>query len=191
MIDTSKIQDGDRFLSAGTAWISKQIIHYMTLYRDKFPVVNGVKNLLSGFVASHCATFFWIDGVLYLYGSIDWGYKPIVFTDHYSENDSWIILRTKDGYTDGQKKLALNYAMVSMGGSTIYPYWALPMWILYVKTGWKWVLNGGGQKAQVCYKSVYQVLRQIEPYKYSLNPLYVTFFDSIRSDDQIIIDNRK
>ena len=191
MIDISKIQDGDRLFSHGTAAISKDIEHWMTVYRDngKFKIDPGVLKLLNGFIASHCATFFWVQGKLYIYGSIEYGYRPIVFTDHYSDADSFLVLRSRDGYTASQKIAAFNYAMQALGDSTIYPYWALPMWIAYVKTGWKWFLSGGGHRAQVCYKSVYQVLKAVEPEKYTVNPLYATFFDDCRPDDQPVIRN--
>jgi len=188
-MDIQSIQTGDTFLYQGTAFISRAIIHFMEEYRDNFPVDPAIVKLLNGFVPSHCATLVWINGVLYLYGSILFGFKPIVFTDYYSDSDSFLVMR--DGLTDQQKNEVVIDVQKMTGDSAVYPVWALPMWILYVKTHWKGFLSPGGHCAEVCYKSTYEVKRAVLPDLYNQNPLYITCFDCIKPNNQIIIDNRK
>jgi hypothetical protein len=188
------IQTGDAFISHGTATISQAIEYFMEEYRKNFHVDPGVIKLLTDangkvMTISHCATFIWDAGDLWLYGSIDWGYKPIIFTDHYTENDNLMVLR--DGLTEIQQHNLVVDAMKMTGEATLYPYWILAMWALYVATHWKYLLSGGGHRAEDCFKACYELKRAILPDKYNLNPLYVTCYDCIRADNQIIIDNRK
>ncbi len=183
------IKNGDTGLFAGTSFLSKEIIRFMTQYRNEFPVDKEVVAKLKGFVPSHAGTFFRVDGVLYLFGSIEWGFKPIVFLDHYSDADSFMVFR--DGLTLDQSHRALKKAMVMTGESTLYPYWSIALWILYIKTHWKWLLSFGGRRAEVCYESTYEIKREVLPEKYNLNPNWVSCFDLIRPDSQLIIDNRK
>ena len=189
--DLKLIHSGDIGVFAGKSTVSKLIIHYMKEYRDngKFNIDKGIIELLNGFVPSHLATFFWIDRQLYLFGSIESGFKPILFKDHMYDYTSFMIIR-KSGYTIEKVSKGLKYAMTSTGKSSIYPYWRLPLWIVYTKTGWKWPMSWGGDKAMECYKSTYEILREVFPEEYTNNLLYASCYDSIKATDEIVFDNR-
>ena len=190
-MDLAKIQNGDRFLYAGTSFISKAIIYWMKQYVKKFTVNPFVLKLLNGFVGSHSGTLFWVNGTLYIYDSISIGYKPEVFADKYNDSDNFLILRTKVPYTQSEATSALWYAMQLVAVSVIYAYWDLGWWITYITTGVSWMLKWGGTRAEYCFESTYRILNHVRPDTFTDNPQVISFYDLVQDDDIIVIDNRK
>lgn len=190
-MDLTKIQNGDRLLYAGTSFISKAIIYWMRQYTKKFTISPSTLTLLNGFVGSHSGTLFWVNGVLYIYESVDFGYKPDVFTDKYNDESNFLILRIKGGYTPEQAKAALAYAMQLVAVSVIYPYWDLIFWIQYITTGISWMLKWGGTKSEYCFESTYRILNHVLPDVFTKDSQVISFFDLVGDNDIIVIDNRK
>jgi len=189
-LDLSDIQDGDFGFFQGRKGISKAIIKAMEDYKKNFVIDPAVLALLDGFVASHVGVFFWDRGELWLYGSIEWGFKPIKLRDHYNITDSFIVLRDP-GWTKALQDKAFIYCQEKVGDSTSYPYWRLLLWRLYISTKWEWPMSWGGQRAEECYKSGYQVKREVFPDRYDMNSLYASFYHCIRSDNTLVLNNRR
>ncbi len=153
------IQDGDTFLVRTDAFLSKEICKVMTHWSKKrgFPAIP---------MYSHAARFQWLADDLYLFGSVDNGYHPILFNLHYNWNDSdFAVMRRKKPLSDEEKKLNLKFMLHLDTLSISYQYWNFVQWLLLVYLG----INTFGNDTErflYCYEAERRARKNLNPESY-------------------------
>ena len=190
-IPTDKIQNGDRFGIAGTSFLSRSIISVMKHVARKKKLTNQVPipKILNGWINSHWGTLQFEAGKWRIYESISQGFKPSNFLDHYSMDDSFIILRSPN-FTPEQQTQSLDGCLELSWHSVTYGYMTLLMWLVYAYLGIN-LFPLMGMAFENCYETTHQILKWIYPEKYSNDTKLVPYWFIVRDDDEIIIDNRK
>ena len=194
LLKCNDIEDGDTLLSMGKSKphsllkVSEDIENEMRLYAKNFHVDPELLKMLNGFVGSHSATFFRERGVLYIYGSLISGFKKEPFLDNYSYKDKILVIRNKT-LTQQQKDDAFRYAQWLVERSTGYPIYELLTWMLYIRTKWEWPMVWGGSRYQVCFAQSYRMEQFNDP-TLTKQPQIASFYDLIRLNSKIILDNR-
>lgn len=126
-MELKEIKTGDTlYVSDKKSFVSRTIVKVMKHYAKK-------KKIKYDFIFSHAARFIWIADKLYVYGSIDSGYKPWVFENHYSLNDPdkpCAISRRKTKLSKEEEKQTTHYCQHLVTVSLAYQYWALFLWLL-------------------------------------------------------------
>jgi hypothetical protein len=157
MINISDIQTGDSFLVRNRKdWLSNIICAVMKKWGKK-------KGYNVDLLFSHAARFVWIADELYLFGSIDVGYRPILFRLHYNwENDEFVIMRRKTELTEKEKKQTTNYCLHLTTISLMYQYWNFIQWLMLVYLGIN-TFGGKGDRANYCYESEDKCRKDLNP----------------------------
>lgn len=120
------IKTGDTFLVRNPKdFISRMICKVMTKWGKK-------KGYNTDLVYSHAARFGWIANELYLFGSIDSGYRPILFKLHYSLEDNCVIMRRNKDLSNDEQNQTINYCMYLTTVSKLYQYWNFIQWLMLV-----------------------------------------------------------
>jgi hypothetical protein len=120
------VKTGDDFLVKGNTWLSKIICAVMKKWGKK----NGYDVSL---LFSHAAQFLWIADELYLFGSVDTGYRPILFKNHYNwDTDNFVVMRRNVELTEEEMKQTINYCLHLDTVSQGYQYWNFIQWLLLV-----------------------------------------------------------
>lgn len=192
------IKTGDSFLVTNYEdFISKCIVHVMKKWAKK----RGIK---TDIILSHAAEFIWITNELYVYGSIDSGYKPWLFRKHYSLddlNEGCVIMRRKIPLTIEEQNKITNYCQYLVGVSFMYQYFNLVKWLLLVylninifKLSYKIskFLNTV-YKITYCYESTYMCRKYLNPEYYNNHEDYMVDFFMLINDInyEIIYKNLK
>jgi len=183
MIQTENdIQTGDSLLiTTYNSFISKTIVKVMRKY-------NKQRNINCPIVLSHAARFIRIAGELYVFGSIDSGYKPWLFKKHYSltdPNEGMVIMRRKTPLTDKEKDQTTNYCLHLTTVSFMYQYWALLQWLLlvYLKID---TFKKDSDKTNYCYESEHECRKDLNPESYG--ETYKTPFHILINDPNYRIE---
>lgn len=188
MIQTiDQIQTGDTLLVTNYKdFVSKTIVSTMKKY-------NKQNNINCPIVLSHSVRFARIAGKLYVFGSIDSGYKPWIFEKHYSLNDpneGLVIMRRKTPLTIKEKAQTTNYCLHLTTVSFVYQYWALLQWLLlvYLKID---TFKQDSDKTNYCYESEHMCRKNLDSTKYG--ETYKTPFHILITDPnyEIIYNNIK
>jgi len=192
------IQTGDNFLTTSyDDFVSKSIVKVMKKYAKQH-------NIKSEIVLSHAAELIWIANELYVYGSIDSGYKPWLFRRHYKlddPNEGCVIMRRKIPLTDDEKNKITNYCQYLVGVSFMYQYFNLIKWLVLVylhinlfKLSYKISkLLNIIYKITYCYQSTFMCRKNLNPEYYGNYEDYMVDFFMLINDDkyEIIYKNIK
>ena len=161
-MEITDIQTGDGFLTTTyNNFVSKAIVYVMKKWAKK-------KGIQAPIVLSHAAGFAWIAGELYVYGSIDSGYKPWIFNKHYSltdSNEGVVVMRRKIALTDAEKNQTINYMQHLTTVSFMYQYWNLLKWLILVYLNIN-LFRPDSEKTTYCYESELMRRKNLNPDKY-------------------------
>jgi hypothetical protein len=184
-MNINNIKTGDVFLTYGGTFLSKSIRYFMKLFAKK----NHIKY---DWIASHAATFIWIDNILYLGESVDNGYHLRVFDKHYSfDKDDYCILRSNKSYSKDEESKAISYILHLQTISDFYQYTNFIQWPLYIVFGIN-TFGKSGSRTTYCYESTYKVLNAVRPDDWTSNLEVIDFFKLYDFTKlKIVIDNRK
>ena len=158
-MNINDIKDGDTFLVKTDNWLSKTICKVMTIWgrKRRFPVKP---------IYSHAARFIWIADELYLFGSVENGYNPILFRKHYDwENSDFAIMRRKEPLNEEERKQTINYMLHLDTISISYQYWNFIQWLLLVYLGID-TFGNDSKKFMYCYESERYARKNLNPEKY-------------------------
>lgn len=161
-MNIDQIETGDTYLTtAYNDFISRSIIDVMKKWNKKKGYSNDI-------VLSHACTFVWIADELYVYGSIDSGYKPWLFKKHYSLDDpnrGSVIMRRKKLLSAKEERQTINYIQHLVTVSFMYQYWMLIQWSLLVFFGIN-LFRRDSDKFTYCYESEYMRRKNLNPSNY-------------------------
>ena len=197
-MELSSIQTGDNFLTTDyNSFVSTTIVKVMKKYAKQH-------NIKSEIVLSHAAELIWIAGELYIYGSIDSGYKPWLFRKHYSltgSTEGCVIMRRKTPLTEEEQNKITNYCQYLVGVSFMYQYFNLIKWLALVylhinlfKLSYKISkLLNTINKITYCYQSTYMSRKNLNPEYYNNHEDYMVDFFMLIDDNnyEIIYKNLK
>jgi hypothetical protein len=159
------IKTGDTFLVKSDTFISKAICSVMKRWGKK-------NNYPTDLIYSHAARFVWIAKELYLFGSVDNGYQPILFKLHYDWNkDDFCIMRRKTPLTEAEEIQTTNYCLHLDTVSVSYQYWNFVQWIVKVYLGWNW-FKKDSDGFTYCYESEMKDRKNLDPDNYG--DVYIT-----------------
>jgi len=174
--DINSIKTGDTFLTTDySSFISWCIRGVMKKFAKK-------NNIDSSIVLSHSGRFVWIANELYVYGSVDSGYKPWLFNNHYSLNDSnegVIIMRRKIPLTKEEENKTINYCQYLVTVSIGYQYWNFIQWLAFVYLNID-LFKKDGDQFTYCFESELMCRRNLNPEKYG--DTYQTDFFRLLND---------
>lgn len=182
-MDYSQFQTGDRAAIAGKHGISVPIIKCMIReWKKEHP------NEPVPWIPSHWLTITMSEGVALAHGSIINGFKPEPLEDAIDfENDSYIIVRTKNGYSQSQKQEVVRYSSRLEKMSIMYNFIGIFLWILYIYLRIDWFPKYGGEKMMYCYSSTKRIMEHVDPSNIPYNANKVNAWDPHREDDREII----
>jgi len=155
-MDISEIKTGDSFLVRGNSWISKTICAVMKHWgkKNKQPISP---------IYSHAGRFIWIAGELYLFGSVENGYNPILFKNHYDWNaDDFAIMRRKTPLSDIETNQTTNYVLHLDTVSISYQYWNFIQWLMLVYLNIN-TFKKDSDKFTYCYESERMARKNLNP----------------------------
>ena len=156
------IKTGDAFLTTDySSFISKAIRYVMTAWGKK-------KGYDTQTVLSHAGTFVWIADELYVYGSVESGFKPWLFRYHYSlidPNEGVIIMRRKEPLTDKEEKQITNYNQHLTTVSIGYQYWNFIQWLVLVYLGIN-MFKVDSDNFTYCFESQLLCRKNLNPDRY-------------------------
>ena len=153
------IKTGDSFLTRSDTFISKAICRVMTKWGKK-------KGYPTDLVYSHAARFIWIADELYLFGSVDNGYQPILFKLHYDwDKDNFAIMRRKTILTKNEEIQTTNYCIHLDTVSISYQYWNFVQWLIKVYLGIN-LFRKDSDSYTYCYEGERKCRKNLNPENY-------------------------
>ena len=158
-MNINDIKDGDTLLVNNGSWLSNTICKVMKKWakRRGFPLTP---------IYSHAARFVWIEGELYVFGSVDSGYKPWLFHRHYDwDNGDFAIMRRKEELSEEERKQTIHYMLHLDTISISYQYWNFIQWLILVYLR----INTFGKdsdKFMYCYESEMAARKNLNPSHY-------------------------
>lgn len=131
IIKIDQIKTGDTFLVSGSSWISNTILKVMRRWGKKQGYdVDKIH------IYSHAARFIWEGDKLWLFGSVENGYQPILFEEHYNlKKTEMCIMRRYKELDEKETSQTTNYCLHLDGVSISYQYWNFIQWLLLVYLG--------------------------------------------------------
>jgi len=115
---------------------------------------------------------------LYVYGSIDSGYRPWIFKDHYSltdPNQGVVIQRRETPLTVAEENKTIKYVQHLTTVSWMYQYWNFIQWLALVYLGWNW-FSKDPDHFTYCYEADYKRRKNLNPEWYPGQDWRVDFF---------------
>ena len=158
-MNINDIKDGDTLLVNNGSWLSNTICKVMKKWakRRGFPLTP---------IYSHAARFAWIEGELYVFGSVESGYKPWLFHRHYDwDNGDFAIMRRKEELSEEERKQTIHYMLHLDTISISYQYWNFIQWLILVYLR----INTFGKdsdKFMYCYESEMAARKNLDPTHY-------------------------
>ena len=155
----NEVKDGDTFLVRTDSWLSRTICNVMRRWGKK------KKRPLTP-IYSHAARFAWIADELYLFGSVENGYNPILFRKHYDwDQTDFAIMRRKKELSVEEKKQTINYMLHLDTISISYQYWNFIQWLLLVYLNID-TFGNDSKKFMYCYESERYARKNLNPDRY-------------------------
>lgn len=158
-MDINSIKTGDTLLVNRDNFISKTICKVMRHWGKK-------RNQNTSLLYSHGARFIWIADELYVFGSVDNGYNPILFKKHYNwDTDDFAVMRRVKELTPEEEKQTTNYCLHLDTISISYQYWNFIQWLLLVYLN----INTFGKdsdKFNYCFESERMARKNLNPENY-------------------------
>jgi hypothetical protein len=159
------IKTGDTFLVKSNSFLSKTICKVMKKWGKK-------KGYDTSLIFSHAARFIWIADKLYLFGSVDNGYNPILFNRHYNwNNDNFIIMRRNKELSELEQKQTTTYCLHLDTVSISYQYWNFVQWLFKVYLNIN-LFKKDSDKFTYCYESERKARKDLNPENYQ--EVYIT-----------------
>jgi hypothetical protein len=154
------IKTGDNLLIRNpNDFVSRSIVGVMKDYAKEQGYTSD-PNFDINFTFSHAATFVWVGGKLYLYGSIDSGYKPILFNKHYDwYNDQYCIMRRNGELTIEDENTVITECQHLVTVSNGYRYWMFLGWLAKVYLNFNTFGKRSPEHFTYCYEST-RLVRQ-------------------------------
>ena len=183
-MEMNDIKTGDSFLVRGNSWLSKMICKVMKHWgkRQGYPV-----NLLY----SHAARFVWLADELYLFGSVENGYNPILFSRHYDWNtDDFAVMRRKTPLTEAEEKQTINYVLHLDTVSVSYQYWNFVQWLLLIYLHID-TFKKDSDKFTYCYESEHMARKNLNPDWYVGSVAQTDIFELLYDEHYDIIYKSK
>jgi hypothetical protein len=126
----------------------------------------------TGHIFSHAARFIWIEGELYLFGSVDNGYQPILFRKHYDWDTSNFAIMRRKAELSGQEKIKTTHYCLHLDTISIsYQYWNFIQWLCLVYLNWN-LFKKDSDKITYCYESERKARKDLNPENYQ--DVYIT-----------------
>jgi len=155
-MNINEIKTGDSFLVRSNAFLSKAICAVMKHWSKKngYPITP---------IYSHAARFVWLADELYLFGSVENGYNPILFNRHYNwDTDDFAVMRRKTELTHKEEDQTINYVLHLDTVSVSYQYWNFIQWLLlvYLKID---TFKKDNDKFTYCYESERKARKNLNP----------------------------
>jgi hypothetical protein len=117
-------------------------------------------------VYSHAARFIWIAGELYLFGSVENGYNPILFNKHYDFTKSkYVIMRRISPLSKTDQMLTTNYCLHLDTVSVMYQYWNFIQWLMLVYLNIN-TFKEDSDRFNYCYESEARARKSLNPSHY-------------------------
>jgi len=159
------IKTGDTLLVKTDAFLSKIICRVMKRWGKKMGY--DVKQ-----VYSHAARFVWIAEKLYLFGSVENGYNPIIFTRHYDfEKSNFVIMRRLKELSEQEALQTINYCLHLDTLSITYQYWNLFQWLVLVYLNIN-LFKEDSDKFTYCFEAERKARKNLNPENYT--SVYIT-----------------
>ena len=156
-----EIKTGDSFLVRDKSFISRCICGVMKHWAKK----TG-NTLLIPLIYSHAGRFVWIAGELYIFGSIENGYQPLLFRENYDlEKDDYIIMHRKLELTIAEEEQTANYCLHLDSVSIIYQYWMVIQWLAKVYLNID-LFAKDSDSTTYCYEAEMMARKNLNPDKY-------------------------
>lgn len=172
-MNLTDIKTGDTILVTDyNNWLSKTICKVMTKYGKQ-------KGYKTDTILSHACTAVWIGNELYVFGSIESGYKPWLFRKHYSLTDinenGIVLMRRKHPLSASDESALTHYCMHLNTVSIAYQYWNFFQWLakVYLKIN---LFKQDSDNFNYCYESAYMCRKVLNPYSYG-DTYMTSFFD--------------
>ena len=182
-MNINDIKTGDSFLVKRNSFLSKTICAVMKHWGKK----NGYKVDL---LFSHAARFVWIADTLYIFGSVDNGYQPLVFSRHYDwNNDDFAVMRRKTPLTHAEENQTSNYCLHLDTISLSYQYWNFIQWLLLVYLNIN-TFGNDSDKFNYCFESERKARKDLNPENYG-NVNKTDIFDLLYDKNYDIIYKSK
>jgi len=186
-MQTEEIKTGDTLLVTDYAsFVSRMIVKVMKRWAKK-------KGYKSDIVLSHAGHFAWISGRLYVFGSIDSGYKPWLFENHYEldcDELGIVIMRRNEPLTIEEESKTTHFALHLVALSFMYQYWNFIQWLFLVYLNINF-FRKDSDVVNYCYESEMMCRKNLNPDRYG-ETYQTDFFDLINDPNyQIIYKNLK
>jgi hypothetical protein len=158
-MNISDIKNGDSFLIKSNSFLSKTICAVMKHWGKK-------KDYDISILFSHAARFIWIADELYIFGSVDNGYKPLLFKLHCNWNaDDFAIMRRRTPLTKAEENQTINYVLHLDTLSIAYQYWNFVQWLLLVYLNIN-TFKRESDKFNYCFESERKARKNLNPDQY-------------------------
>jgi hypothetical protein len=168
-----EVQTGDNFFIKGSGLISDTICTTMIRWGKQ-------QEYDTSRVYSHAGTFVWIGGELYVFGSIDSGFKPWLFNYHYDwDKDDFMIQRRNIPLSFSDTNLVVHTCMHYVTVSLLYQYWNFIQWLVLVYLHIN-LFRKGSQDFTYCYNSTKLIRKALNPEKYNdegLTDIFTLIYD--------------
>ena len=156
----SDVKTGDSFGFRGNSFVSKVILNTMK-YWGKRHGYNVDK------LYSHFGRAVWIANKLYIFGSIDSGYKPWLFELHYDwELDDFIIMRRTKELVIIEEIDTTHFCMHLTTINLFYQYLALLQWLILVYLRINTFKNHPSNDFTYCYRAELMCRADLNPENY-------------------------
>lgn len=163
------IKDGDTLLVTNhKSFVSRTIVKVMRHWGKKL-VKRGIytqEQVDSLHIQSHAARLFWDRGLLYVYGSIDSGYKPWLFERHYNwATSDFTIMRRKTPLTSTEAAVSFHFAQHLVAISLGYQFVNFLQWLATVYLGIRGfnTRKDDNDKFEYCYESEREHRKHLNP----------------------------
>jgi hypothetical protein len=158
-MNQNDIQTGDTLLIRNKKdFISRTICAVMKKWGTK-------KGLPTDKIYSHAGRFVWIAGKLYVYGSIDSGYKPWLFDLHYKWDDDLMVMRRKTPLSLPEMDQTTNFCLHLVTISRMYQYLNFIKWLTLVYLGLN-IFGKENDHVMYCYESEHLCRKNLNPDNY-------------------------
>ena len=158
-MNQNDIQTGDTLLIRNKKdFISRTICSVMKKWGTK-------KGLPTDKIYSHAGRFVWIAGKLYVYGSIDSGYKPWLFDLHYKWDDDLMVMRRKTSLSQPEMDQTTNFCLHLVTISRMYQYLNFVKWLTLVYLGIN-IFGKENDHVMYCYESEHLCRKNLNPENY-------------------------
>lgn len=183
-MDKNQIKTGDTLLVNGKSFLSKTIQKVMKKWGKKHGYPTNI-------IYSHAARFVWVADELYLFGSVDNGYNPILFDRHYDwETSDFAVMRRKTPLTPAEENQTINYVLHLDTVSISYQYWNFIQWLLLVYLNIN-TFKKDSDKFTYCYESEMKARKNLNPEYYKDNIHQTDIFELLYDKNYDIIYRSK